>query len=79
MKEMNWESLSKELQELLDYGGYEGTKAKVTVSGSGLDIKSATEEKTTFYHLESVADFCRCKRLSSYVTIIGEEIICRVY
>lgn len=79
MEERKWKSLSKELQELLDYGGYEGTKAKVDVSENGLYIKSATSAKDTFYHLDIVTDFCRCKRLLSYVTIIDNEVVCRVH
>lgn len=78
MKEMNWEMAAKELEELLNYGRHEGTRAEVIIQEYGLYIKQATKTNI-FYHLEGVVDFCRCKRLSSYVTIIDKEIVCRVY
>lgn len=75
---MNWEMAAKELEELLNYGRHESTRAEVIIHECGLYIKSATKTNT-FHHLESVVDFCRCKKLNSYVTIIDKEIVCRVF
>ena len=79
MKKRNWKELAKELQELMNYGGYEGTKVEVKVVDDALEIVAATKYKDTFYHPEVLTDFCRCKMLSTYATIKSNQLVYRVY
>lgn len=79
MGKRNWDELAEELQDLINYSGYEGTKVNVIVSDDGLDIMPDNRFEDTFYHPDLLTDFCRCKRLLAYATIKEGKFVYRVH
>ena len=57
------------------------TEIEVRYDNDGIMLYPASEryEKTEFYHMESVVDFCRVANMSCYVTVIDGVIVARMF
>lgn len=82
MKEKNWKKLANELMELIGEST-PATKVKAKVENSRIELYPEGDENDggAFFHIEEVVDFCRVKKLSSYVTMDFERqnVICVIY
>lgn len=83
MKERNWKALAEELTDMLSYQTDETAVEVKVYKDQALELHPIKENNgRAFYHMDTVTDFCRCKNLSSYVSIkfgSPEEVICRIY
>ena len=82
MKERNWSALAQELTELIS-NTTEATAVEVRVyKDSSLELYPIKEnDGKCFFHMEEVVDFCRCKKLSCYVSFsfTSNCVICRIH
>ena len=82
MKERNWSALAQELTELIG-DTTEATAVEVRVyKDSSLELYPIKDNNgTCFYHMETVVDFCRCKKLCCYVSYMYSSacVICRIH
>ena len=81
MKERNWEALAQELIELIG-NSTEATAVEVKVENNAIELHPKKgNDGTAFSHTEEVVDFCRCKKLSNYVSFdfYSRNVICRIH
>lgn len=83
MKKRNWKALAEELTDMLSYQT-DGTAVEVKVyKDQALELHPIKGNNgRAFYHMETVTDFCRCKKLCSYVSLNNdspEKVICRIH
>lgn len=65
--ERNWDLLADELRGLV--GNHTGAAAvRVESVKMGIDVyPRSTADRMALHHNEDIVDFCRCKRLNSFV------------
>jgi hypothetical protein len=83
MKERNWKALAEELTDMLSYQTDETAVEVKVYKDQALELHPIKENSgRAFYHMDTVTDFCRCKNLSSYVSLNSStvtKVICRIH
>jgi hypothetical protein len=83
MKQRDWNALAEELTDLLSYQPDVTAVEVIVCKDGGLELCPTKEnDGRGFHHMGSVVDFCRCKRLSSYVMVKTEpfsRVICGIF
>lgn len=83
MKEINWKALAEELTDMLSYQTDETAVEVRVCKDNALELHPIkNNDGIAFYHMDTVTDFCRCKKLSSYVSLnfsTVTKVICRIH
>lgn len=83
MKERNWKALAEELTDMLSYQTDETAVEVKVYKDQALELHPIKKNNgSAFYHMDTVTDFCRCKKLGSYVSLNYNtitKVICRIH